>query len=529
MKEKNKEQILEELAEDLGIDKKIESLSAIRKSVITKYNFDHFPSNKEIVQLLPKEKQGTYTKLLKIKPIRTASGISIISVMTKPYSCPHGVCIFCPGGEKEGTPQSYMKTEPATMRAIENEYDPKRQINSRIKQLREIGHEVNKAEMIIIGGTFMNLPKEYQINFVKECFDALNSTKSTSLPDAIKKAENAKIRNVGLSIETKPDWCKKDHVNLALDLGATRLEIGVETLSDEIYKLTNRGHTLNDVYESFQIAKDSGYKIVAHMMPGLPGSNPEKDFDDFKDLFSNSLLKPDMLKIYPTLVVPNTGLYKLFKKGLYEPYNTETVVNLLADVKKMVPTWMRIMRIQREIAKSDIAAGVTRGNIRELINSECEKRGYKCRCIRCREIGIRNFKENGLEINNNIKMEKTTYDSSGGKEIFLSYEDNKTDSLIGFLRLRVPSKDAFRKEIDQNTSIVRELHVYGNMVPVGKMRNDEWQHKGFGKLLMKEAEKISREDFSMKKILVISAIGTRNYYKKLGYSLEGPYMAKKLI
>ena len=235
-----------------------------------------------------------------------------------------------------------------------------------------------------------------------------------------------------------------------------------------------------------------------------------------------------MLKIYPTLVIPKTGLYKLFKKGLYKPYDVETVVNLLADVKKIVPKWIRIMRIQREIAKSDIAAGVTKGNIRELVNSECKKRGYKCECIRCREIGIKNFTENEFETNNNIKMEKIVYDSSGGKEIFLSYENHKTNTLIGFLRLRIPSKDAFRKEIDQNTSIVRELHVYGNMVPVGKIRNDEWQHKGFGKSLMKEAERISKEEFSIKKILVISAIGTRNYYRKLDYSLEGPYMAKKL-
>lgn len=518
------------LAKDLGLEESynVSNLHDIKRHIGKIRYIDRIPSNSELMEILPNNKRKQYLNLLKIKPTKSASGIAVIAVMTKPFNCPHGVCIFCPGGEKIGTPQSYLPTEPATMRALEAEYDPCKQINNRLNQLVKIGHYTNKVELLIIGGTFMNLPFDYQQEFIKSCYDALNGKKSRDLNHAKNLAEKSEIKNVGLSVETKPDWCKQKHIDLALGFGITRIEIGIQTLSDKIYKETNRGHTLKDVEESFQIAKDSGYKIVAHMMPGLPGSNIQKDYEDFNTLFNDPIYKPDMLKIYPTLVVPGTGLYKMYQENKFSPYNTEKVINLLADVKKNIPPWIRIMRIQREISKDDIEAGTNKGNVRELILERMKQNGDECKCIRCREIGLKLLKKK-LEINNyDIKIKNMKYDSSGGKEYFISAEETKTESLVGFVRMRIPSRKSHRKEINENTAIIRELHVYGQVVPIGEKDLKSWQHKGTGTELMLEAERLAREELSIKKILVISAIGTREYYRKLGYELSGPYMSKIL-
>ena len=518
------------LAKDLGVKEfqNISNLHDVKKEIGKIKCLNRIPSNSELLDILSTNKRKQHLQLLKIKPTKSASGITVISVMTKPYNCPHGVCIFCPGGEQIGTPQSYMPTEPATMRALEAEYDPQKQIESRLTQLDKIGHYVDKVELLIIGGTFMNLPFEYQQEFIKSCYDTLNGKISKNINHAKMLAEKSRIRNVGLSVETKPDWCKQKHIDLALDFGVTRIEIGIKTLSDEIYKKTNRGHTLLDVEESLQISKDACYKIVAHMMPGLPGSNLQKDFDDFITLFNDQKYKPDMLKIYPTLVVPDTGLYKMYKEGKFEPYTTEEVVDLLARVKKEVPPWVRIMRIQREISEEYIEAGTGKGNIRELIIERMKQRGDKCECIRCREIGLKQLKEK-LEINKyDIEIKNTNYESSGGEEYFISAEEKNTKSLIGFVRMRIPSNKAHRREIVGNTAIIRELHVYGQVVPIGERDAKSWQHKGTGTKLMQEAERLAKEELSIRKLLVISAVGTREYYKRLGYELEGPYMTKIL-
>ena len=519
------------LAKDLGVKEfqNISNLHDVKKEIGKIKCLNRIPSNSELLDILSTNKRKQHLQLLKIKPTKSASGITVISVMTKPYNCPHGVCIFCPGGEQIGTPQSYLPTEPATRRALEAEYDPQKQIESRLTQLDKIGHYVDKVELLIIGGTFMNLPFEYQQEFIKSCYDTLNGKISKNFNHAKMLAEKSRIRNVGLSVETKPDWCKRNHIDLALEFGVTRIEIGIQTLSDEIYKKTNRGHTLEDVIESFKIAKDAGYKIIAHMMPGLPGSNIKKDYEDFKSLFEKPEYKPDMLKIYPTLVVPGTGLYKMYQENKFKPYNTEEVVKLLANMKKIVPPWIRIMRIQREISDNDIEAGTNKGNIRELIAKRMEEEGSKCKCIRCREIGLKQIKKEVDLQKLDIDIKSIKYKSSDGIEYFISAEDKYSKSIIGFVRMRIPSKDAHRKEIDDRTAIIRELHVYGQVVPIGKRDNKSWQHKGIGAELMSEAEKIAKEELSMKKIVVISAIGTREYYKKLNYELEGPYMSKFTI
>ena len=518
------------LAEDLGVKEteNISSLHDIKRRIGKTMQRNNIPSNSELLDMLSVDKRKQHLQLLKIKPTKSASGIAVIAVMTKPYNCPHGVCIFCPGGEKMGTPQSYLPTEPATMRALEAEYEPDRQIESRFNQLRKIGHYVDKVELLIIGGTFMNLPFEYQESFVKSCYDTLNGIKSRDINHAKEIAEKSVVKNVGLSVETKPDWCKQKHIDLALDFGVTRIEIGIQTLSDEIYKKTNRGHTLLDVEESLQISKDAGYKIVAHMMPGLPGSNLQKDFDDFITLFNDQKYKPDMLKIYPTLVVPDTGLHKMYLDDKFEPYTTEEVVDLLARVKKEIPPWVRIMRIQREISEEYIEAGTGKGNVRELIIERMKQRGDKCKCIRCREIGLKQLKEK-LEINEyDIEIKNINYESSEGEEYFISAEEKNTESLIGFVRMRIPSNKAHRREVIGNTAIIRELHVYGQVVPIGERDTKSWQHKGTGTKLMQEAERLAKEELSIRKLLVISAVGTREYYKRLGYELEGPYMTKIL-
>ncbi len=506
-----------------------EEVNELIKSISQKYSLRTLPKYSEILQSLPEEKRSIMQKYLRVKPVRTASGIVAIGVMTRPFPCPHGTCTFCPGGVPFGTPQSYIGTEPATMRAIQNEFDPFRQISSRLRQLAISGHSVSKVELVIQGGTFLSLPYDYQEEFVKSCFEALIDRRCSSLDEAHTLAETAPVRNVGLTIETKPDFCKEQHIDLMLRYGGTRVEIGVQALDNEILKLANRGHTLQDTVKAFQVARDAGFKIVAHMMPGLPGSNPERDFSFFERLFEDSAFKPDMLKVYPTLIVHHTALNGLYKLGRYKPYDVETTVNLLADVKRIIPKWVRIMRIQREFGSSDIMAGVKNSNLRELVLEEVRRRGYSCGCIRCREVGLKQLKYGSPLKMENVKLLRQDYEASGGPEVFLSFEDVIEDALIGFLRLRVPSEMAHRPElIGKSSCIIRELHVYGQMIPLGARDSVAWQHRGYGSALMAEAERIAREEFAAEKILVISGVGTREYYRRLGYEREGPYMSKRL-
>jgi len=470
-------------------------------------------------------KEEDFSKLRKVllkKPIKTASGVSVIALMPKPYACPHGRCTYCPGGIEFNSPNSYTGNEPSTLNAIENNYDPKLQITTKIEKLIAFGHDPSKMEIVIVGGTFLFMPKDYQENFIKSCYDALNDTDSSSLEEAKLNNEHAKIRNVGFTIETKPDYCKQEHVDAMLNYGITRIEIGVQSLQERIYKIVNRGHDYKDVTDSFQISKDAGYKIVAHMMPGLPTVTPKEDIEDFKRLFTDQHLKPDMLKIYPSLVIENTPMFDEYKNGQYTPYSDEEMIQVLTEVKKNVPKWVRIMRVQREISPNEIIAGPKSGNLRQIVHQNLRKQGMSCKCIRCREAGLSDKKTQEP----NLKLNRIDYDSSGGKEVFLSYED-QNDSIYGFLRLRKPSESAHRNEVKGNC-IVREIHVYGKSLKIGEKEENEIQHSGLGKNLMKEAERISKEEFDAKNLLVISAVGTREYYQKIGYSLYGPYMAKAL-
>ena len=501
-------------------------INKIINSTCSAFKLPLIPKNEHIISYLPQN--SSYRSELMVKPTKTASGVAVIAVMPKPYDCPHGKCIYCPGGVEYNTPMSYLGTEPSTKIAQSLDYDPFFQVKSKLDHLFQRGHNITKIELVIVGGTFPFMPESYQREFAKKCFDALNNEVSPTLEESINKNEFSKIRCVGFTVETKPDYCQKKHVDLMLELGITRIEIGVQTLNDNIYKLVNRGHNLIDVKNSFKIARNCGYKIVAHMMPGLPGSTPEKDINDFKILLEDQSLKPDMLKIYPTLVLKNTGLYKMYVNGKYRSYTEEELVNILVEIKKIIPPWVRIMRIQREIEPSDIVTGSKKGNIRQLAIKKLNELGITCRCIRCREGGlqkVKNFEEQEPVLN------RIDYFASGGKEVFLSMDSKNKNLLFGFLRLR-NILSSHRKELDTNSinaAIIRELHVYGQVIDIGKKNNPlSFQHNGLGARLMEEAEQIAKDEFQVEKLSVISAIGTRGYYKKLGYRQNGPYVTKNL-
>ncbi len=494
----------------------------IKMEVARKYRLQRIPKNSEI---LSKIKDKKVRKLLIIKPARSLSGIAVIAAMSRPMPCPpQANCIYCPGGVKVDTPQSYTGKEPAARRGMEHDYDSFKQVTARIRQLEAIGHPTSKIELIIMGGTFLSFPITYQEEFVKGCYDALNGFKASSLEEAIRHNEIAERRCVGLTFETRPDFCKEEHVDRMLYYGGTRVEIGVQTLDDDVLRKVRRGHTVRDTIEAFRIAKDAGFKIVAHMMPGLPYSDLKKDYESFFKLFYDDRFKPDMIKIYPTLVVESAPLYQMYKRGEYVPPSLDEIVDLIARVKMIIPPWIRIMRIQRDIPADQIVAGVKAGNLRELVKRRVEELGGRCRCIRCREVGLRGLTPERLK---EFRLVRRDYRASEGVEVFLSWE-NEDEVIAGFLRMRIPSKKAHRPEINDGTAIVRELRVYGQLVDVGDRLEEGWQHRGLGAKLMRKAEEIALSEFGKEKLTVISAVGTRKYYEKLGYYRDGAYMSKKL-
>ncbi|MBT0159530.1 tRNA uridine(34) 5-carboxymethylaminomethyl modification radical SAM/GNAT enzyme Elp3 [Candidatus Bathyarchaeota archaeon A05DMB-2] len=507
-----------------------EDVNRAKNQVAAKHQLSRIPSNAEIIAAMtPKEKRRLLS-LLRRKTTRAISGVTVVAVMAKPQPCPQDEpCAYCPGGPKQGVPQSYTGHEPAAMRGAQNGYDPYLQVRSRSDQLTAIGHRVDKVELIVMGGTFPATPFEYQTWFIQRCLDAVTSRESASLEEAKANAETSRIRNVGITVETRPDWCKQPHVDAMLDMGVTRVELGVQNPDDAIYRLVGRTHKVADVAEATRIAKDAGLKVVYHMMPGMPGSNPEADLASFKRVFADSAFKPDMVKIYPCLVIAGTKAYEWYRKGVYKPYTTEEAVELITDVKKTLPPWVRVMRVQRDIPAGLIVAGVDKSNLRQLVQWKLAEQGERCRCIRCREVGHRMAADGVKPDLKNVQVLTARYEASEGEEVFISAEDPERDVLIGYLRLRVPSAKAHRAEIAAVPSaIVRELHVYGPLVPVGKRSARAWQHKGFGAVLLSEAERVARDEYGLRKLLVISALGTRQYYMRFDYRRDGVYVSKML-
>jgi len=508
-----------------------------------------FIRNSEILKhAKPKEKENILN-LLQKKPTRTLSGVAVVAAMTKPLECP-GKCRYCPGGPDIQVPQSYTGKEPATRRAIRYDFDPYLQVTFRLLQLKQIGHPISKAELIVMGGTLTAQCLDYQEFFVKECLRAMNEfakneeiiskigeenfiynynkeKKEFHYLEEIQLAnEKSKVRCVGITFEPRPDWAKQEQIDFMLNFGVTRVEIGVQNPSDTVYKKVNRGHTVKDVTEATQQLKDSGLKVAYHLMPGILGNNQKLDLQGFRKVFNDSRFKPDMIKIYPCLVLKGTEYYELWKKGDFEPLTLDQAIDLIVKIKQTIPPWVRTMRIMRDIPSNLVDAGIKASNLGELVYKELEKRNIKCSCIRCREVG--RFLSKGIQPSpKHIKLVRRDYKASGGTEVFLSFEDKKQDILIGFLRLRIPFRP-FRVEIDNKTVLVRELHVYGPMVEIGEKSSFEWQHRGYGSELLSEAEILAGEEFNMNRILVTSGIGARDYYRKFGYKRRGVYMGKEL-
>lgn len=495
-----------------------------------RHKLTKIPSNSQLITFLKPRERRKLLPLLRRKATHTISGVTVVAVMTKPYPCPQpNPCAYCPGGPSVGVPQSYTGFEPAAMRGIQNKYDPYLQVRSRIRQLEAIGHTVDKVELIIMGGTFPATPIDYQEDFVKQCLNAITGKRASSLEEAKKHAETSRIRNVGITVETRPDWAKKEHIAQMLNMGVTRVELGIQNPNDYIYSFVGRKHTVQDVVTATRTLKDAGLKIVYHMMPGLPGSNFKQDLEAFKTIFADQRFKPDMIKIYPCLVIEGTKAYEWWKKGEYTPYTTEEAAELIAEVKKTIPPWVRIMRIQRDIPANLIVAGVNKSNLRQLVQEKLEAQNLRCRCIRCREAGHRLLKDHVKPDPTKIKILTAKQPANEGEDLFISAEDTKNEVLVGYLRLRIPSENAHRPEINSEPcAVVRELHVYGTLVPVGRRSMKAWQHKGYGNVLLSEAERITQEEYERRKIVVISALGTKQYYMRTGYVYDGPYMSKRL-
>ena len=488
------------------------------------------PSNPELVRHLRPNERDKLLPLLRRKPVRTISGVTVVAVMTKPWPCPkENPCAYCPGGPPYGVPQSYTGHEPAAMRGIQSGFDPYGQVRSRVEQLEAIGHTVDKVEFIIMGGTFPGMPLDYQEHFIRRCLDAITQEKSRSLEEAKKVAETSRIRNVGITVETRPDWAKERHVDHMLSMGVTRVELGVQNIYDDIYELVDRGHSVQDVVEATRVLKDAGLKVAYHLMPGLPGSSFERDLKAFQTIFTDPSFKPDMIKIYPCLVLKGTRAYEWWKRGRYRPYTTEEAAQLIVEAKRMIPPWVRIMRVQRDIPAYLIEAGVNQSNLRQLVLRRLRERRMRCRCIRCREVGHRWLRDRIKPNPENVRILTIREKASEGEEVFLSAEDPVNDVLIGYLRLRIPSDKAHRPEIlPETTSIVRELHVYGPLVPVGRRVARAWQHKGYGEILLSEGERVSREDYDRRKVAVMSGLGAKQYFRRFGYGYDGPYVSKVL-
>lgn len=519
------------------VNKKISTrreLEIKKRQLCRDLKLNKFMSNSNILEYATKEEKEIISNILKKKPTRTMSGVAIVAVMCHPHECPHGRCFYCP--KSNIAPPSYTGEEPAALRGRMFEFHPYVQCYNRLKQLKAIGHPIDKVELIIMGGTFPSIDLCYQEWFTSQCLKAMVDFEEENkklkrygnyvLIDDVQKAnENSKVRCVGMTFETRPDYCKEEHVDMMLKMGVTRVELGVQTLYDNIYTKIKRGHTIQDVIEANTILRDSAIKVAMHMMPGL-FLTKEEDLKMFKKLFTDSNFKPDMLKIYPCLVTKGSELYDLWKEGKYNPYRDEEAADLIVKIKKILPKWVRTMRIQRDIPSNLIIDGVKKSNLGEIVYNKLDEKNINCKCIRCREIGHK--KTNKQYTLEDFILFKEKYSACGGEEIFLSIEDYNEESLAGFLRLRIPSKNHHRPEIIDTTALIRELHVYGNMIEIGEKGNKIGQHTGFGEKLLKEAENIAI-DRGKEDIAIISGIGTRNYYRKFGYERKGPYMWKKII
>jgi len=459
---------------------------------------------------------------IRMKPIRTLSGVTTLTVLTKPHPCP-GECVFCP--TIEGMPQSYLPDEPGARRGLENEFDPYRQVASRLKALHDVGHPTEKIELLILGGSWSAYPKDYREWFLRRCFEAMNGENplddqgDVSLYDVQARNVNAEKRNVGLVIETRPDLINAEELKLLRKQGVTKIQIGIQSMNDEILEKNKRGHDSATTLKATALLREAGFKITAHWMPNLLGSTPDLDKEDFKRLWEENGVNPDELKIYPCQLLNSAPLYGIWQDGDYEPYDETTLLNLLADIKTMVPRYCRINRVIRDIPSTNVIEGSRNTSLRQDVAVEMARRGTKCECVRCREI-----REQRMEAGE-LVYDDFSYQAAGAEEHFLSY-NTADDKLAGFLRLSLPNDDN-ALDIDdlKDAAIIREVHVYGQSLEVGTEQEGMAQHAGIGKALIAHAERIAK-DHGYQKIAVIAAVGTRAYYAGRGFELGELYMVK---
>ncbi len=518
-----------------------DGLQTFKRQASKKWKLRQF-SNVDLLQAYHSLlKNQTIKKSLKIeqllikRPVRSLSGIVNISVLTKPYKCP-GTCIYCPS--QAGMPKSYLKGEPAAQRASDLKFDPFEQTKQRIEVLKMTGHNTDKIDLRVIGGTWSHYPLAYRIWFIKECFRACNGSKLKVKSQKLKvgelhkqleqeqvKNETATRRIVGLSVETRPDFINEEEIKFLRELGATKVELGVQSIYDDVLDYCNRGHKNEATIKATKLLKDAGFKISYQLMPNLPKSSLKRDFEMFKEIFTNSDYKPDYIKIYPLVLLKEAKLYKKWQKKEFRDYTQKELMDLIIKIKQITPRFVRIERIIRDIparyALND-AAKIT--NMRQYILAEMGKKGLECDCIRCREVKS-NFIDNAV-----VKMFRYDYKASGGKEIFLTFESQDRKKLYSLLRLRMPSQIFEKKKhflpVLQDSAIIREVHTFGIQTPISQTHKKSAQHKGLGKALIAEAENIVQSEFGLKKIAVIAAVGTRGYYRKIGYKTADSYLAK---
>jgi len=486
----------------------------------------------EMVAAGEMEEDPRLLERIRMKPMRTLSGVTTVTVLTKPYPCP-GKCIFCPTDVR--MPKSYLPDEPGAMRAVEHKFDPYDQVMSRINQLQALGHPTDKIELLILGGTWSSYKRDYQEWFVKRCFDAMNGinhegheehkdlkTEGTvvDLPNVHSINEKASHRNVGLVIETRPDEITPDEIKWLRHLGVTKVQMGAQSLDDRILEMNKRGHDVECTRKAIALLRAAGFKIVLHWMPNLHGATPETDREDFARLWTDFC--PDEIKIYPNQLLANAELYEYWQRGEFKPYSTQELIDLIVDIKPTIPRYCRVNRVIRDIPSTNVVEGNRRTSLRQDVHEEMKRRGTVCQCVRCREVKGKSVKTGALELNDLV------YQAGAADEHFISFV-TPDDKLAGFVRLSLPGKDSPLTGISDldSAALIREVHVYGQSLPVGAEKDGAAQHAGLGTRLLEEAERVAKEK-GFTRIAVISAVGTRGYYLGRGFERGELYLVKKL-
>jgi elongator complex protein 3 len=474
---------------------------------------------------------------IRMKPMRTLSGVTTVTVLTKPYPCP-GKCIFCPTDVR--MPKSYLPDEPGAMRALEHQFDPYAQVDARIRALKNLGHPTDKIELLILGGTWSSYRRDYQEWFVARCFEAMNESLTplpsasphfasqnggteggvVNLPEIHSLNETAPHRNVGLVIETRPDEINPDEIKWLRRLGVTKVQMGAQSFDDRILELNQRGHDVECTRQATALLRAAGFKIVLHWMPNLLGANLESDREDFARMWDDFC--PDEIKIYPNQLLANAELYEYWQRGEFHPYATEELVDLLADIKPTIPRYCRVNRVIRDIPSTNVVEGNKRTSLRQDVHEEMRRRGTRCQCIRCREV-----KGKPVELSS-LRLDDLVYSAGKAEEHFISF-DSEDDRLAGFIRLSLPGADSPQTGIADlgGAALIRELHVYGQSLPVGAEKSGAAQHTGLGTRLLEEAEKTARAA-GFSRLAVISAVGTRQYYLERGFERGEYYLVKEI-